>query len=258
MTYEPSSYWKELNNDCFNYLDKYGYENFKRTVGVVYNDFFVADNGSMVEDYGDRVKEIWDRMYEVYPEKILDLFEEPLLGNPNHIIYRGRPVTVDLALSMSEICLLIDKIDFRTINVINEIGGGYGRLAQVIMKLYPHITYKMYDIEPSLIIARMYLTTLFPNNKLEFHSPEKMIEPCDLLIACNCLHEMTKEQVDSYFSYANRLSHYFYYSCWKTTEIQKHGIKWRMEDYPVGKLWEPLFVGDHRTRKNYFEALYKI
>lgn len=254
-----SSYWKALSSRCDHLLTNFGRENFKRTVGLIYNDYyFNHDTKQLDVDYDEKVHAIWDRMYQVYPQRFLDQFREPELGNPLSIIYRNRPVSIDLAASIAEYSLLVSTLDFRDIHVIHEIGGGYGRLAHVILSAHPHITYRLYDIEPSLSLAKWYLETLLPNADLEFLKPEELTTPCDIVIAMDCLHEMTKEQVNNYFEYANEYARYFYYTCWKETEVVEHNLKWLQEDYPVKKKWKPLFLGQHRMRTQFFEALYKV
>lgn len=253
------TYWDVLGKRCQGYLDEYGYENFKRTVGVVYNDYYLNhDTYKLDDDYEEKVEAIWDSMYKLYSSSLLDLFSEPLVGNPLGIIYKGRVVSIDLSASISEMLLLMDKIDFSKVHDIHEIGGGYGRLAYVIGQMYPRIRYKMYDIQPSLGLAERYLTDVSPNGNFFFHEPSKLGTDCDILIAMDCLHEMNDKQVNDYFDYADKHARFFYYTCWKHTNVADHGIKWSQADYPVRKSWKPLFVGQHRMRSQFFEALYEI
>ena len=252
------TYWDMLGKRCQTYLDNYGYENFKRTVGVVYNDYYLNyETMKLDDDYNEKLFNIWERMYQVFPKDFLDQFQEPLSGNPLSIIYGGRPVSIDLAASISELCLLTTNIDFNTVKTIHEIGGGYGRLAYVIKQIFPHIKYRMFDIEPSLGLAKRYLNDVIVNCDVEFYPTEELTENCDILIAMDCLHEMNVEQVERYFKYAEEKAKFFYYTCWKETDVPEHGIKWLREDYPVRQSWEPISVGQHRMRTQFFEALYK-
>lgn len=259
MKYEPSSYWVELSNKCDEMLSYTGYKNFKRSVGIVYNDYFYDyEKGDLLPDYADRVKEIWDRMYQVYPHDFLDQFNEPTEGNPLAIEYKGRLVSIDLAASISEYALISKLIPCDDIKTIHEIGGGYGRLAYLIHQIHPDIKYRFYDIEPSLSLAKRYLNSVLSDNKIEFMKPDQMIDNCDLLLAMDCLHEMTKECVSNYFSYADTHARYFYYTCWKETVVKDHGIEWKQSDYPVRPSWQQLHLAQHRMRTQFFEAVYKI
>lgn len=260
MSYKPSNYWQRLSKTCDEFLNKYGYENFKRTIGILYNDYyFNYGNGTIDDDYEEKVKVIWRRMYELYPSAFLDRFSEPEEGNPFRVQYRGRLVSIDLAASISEYCLLRDKIDFsKSVSTIHEIGAGYGRLAHVITMCHPNLTYRIYDIEPSLSLSTHYLSYILPSIRFEFNTPDKLCKDCDILIAMDCLHEMTKEQVHKYFKYAHKHAKFFYYTCWKSTIVKDDNIKWDMTDYPVRRSWKELFLGQHRMRTQFFEALYKI
>jgi len=258
MSYEPSKFWTTLNKKSDEFLEEYGYENFKRTVGVIYNDYFYDhDKKKLPDDYEDQVRAIWDRMYEVYSNGVLGYFHEPDVGNPLGIIYRGRLVSIDLAASISELSLLSAYIDLSAVKVIHEIGGGYGRLAYVIGQIVPCV-YRLYDLDMSRNLAQRYLKDVLPNRPLEFYSPDKLEGKCDILIAMDCLHEMTVEQVHSYFDYAHENAKYFYYTCWKDTTIQEDQVRWTQDKYPVKESWQPIYVGQHRIRTQFFEALYKI
>lgn len=258
QTYQPSKLWKRLSKKSSRYIDEFGYENFKRTVGIVYNDyFFDYEKEKMADDYSDKLRETWDNLYKVYPNDYLDEFSEPNIGNPLAIEYRGRLVTFDLASSLIEIALIISNFKPKSIKSIKEIGGGYGRLASILYRFFSDAEYTLYDIEPSLSLAKRYLGDI-TKHPFKFESPDMLSGDCDLLIAMDCLHEMTRKQVFDYFSYANKHAKYFYYSCWNKTKIHEDGIEWNKEDYPVRESWEPLYLGPHRMRTNFFEAFYKI
>lgn len=259
MSYEPSDYWKHLNAESNRMLKDYGYENFKRSVGLVYNDFYYdCIKGVYHENYDKYVIDIWDALYATYPNDFLDQFYEPEEGNPKRIVYRDRLVSIDLASSLVEYILLASKIDLSEVKVIHEIGAGYGRLGYVIAQLIKDVKYKIFDLDMSLNLSERYLSTVLPKADFEFHSPEKLDGKCDILIAMNCLHEMTKEQVESHFDYADKNTSYFYYTCWEDSSVNKNNIRWRRQDYPVRDSWVPVHIGKHSSRVNFFEALYKI
>lgn len=259
MMYKPSSYWVDLSKKCSQMIETHGYENFKRSVGLVYNDYYYDyEKRDVDKDYGEKVRHLWDSMYKCYPEDFLDQFSEPIQGNPLAIEYRGRLVSIDLAASICEYGLIVKYIPRDEIKVIHEIGGGYGRLAHLFHIIHPEIKYRFYDIEPSLSLAKRYLNDVFPDNHIEFGLPEEMDGKCDLLIAMDCLHEMDKDCVENYFKYANENASYFYYTCWKETTVADHGIRWKKEDYPVYPSWKQLHNGQHRMRTQFFEAVYKI
>ena len=128
----------------------------------------------------------------------------------------------------------------------------------MIFKLNQDVVYRLYDIEPALGLAKRYLSDVLPNKKFEFYTPDKLSQKCDLFLALDCLHEMTKEQVENYFEYANWNASYFYYTCWKETFVPHDNITWGISDYPVRDTWKKLALRSHFTRDKFFEALYEI
>ena len=256
---KPSSYWDQLSKRCDGFLEQYGYENFKRSVGLVYNDFYLDyETGKMRPDYDKKLVELWDALYKNLPNDFLDMFSEPIVGSPFTVVYRGRPVSIDLASSCLETAMIFSHLGESKIGVIHEIGGGYGRLAYVLGQALPKSNYRLYDIEPSISLARRYLRDVLPGRYFECSTPENLNGDCDLLVAMDCLHEMNKEQVEEYFDYADKHASLFYFTCWKQTDVKEHGIKWSMDEYPVRSHWKPLYRGDHKMRAGFFEAMYKV
>ena len=246
-----TEYWKRLSTDSSNYLKEYGYGNFKRTVAKVYNDY-IDEN----EACGSTSR-LWKYLSGRIPKELLDSFSEPQIGNPIPIYCDGRPVSLDLGCSIREYHLLSQHVDFNSIKSIVEIGGGYGRTAYVIAKLHPGITYTMCDIQPALSLSKRYLKDVLPHGNFNFISPEELKGNNDLVIAIDCLHEMTREQVAEYFRYVDRSTKYFYYSCWHDTVMPHDNIRWKKRDYPVKRGWSNLLSQDH-IRMNHFEEIYKV
>lgn len=246
-----SKYWQELNKSHIGLMEEYGYENFKSTVGRIYNDDM--DYEKVLES----IRILWEMLYRDIPEELLKKFSEPMVGNPAVLMCEERPVSIDLGCAIREYYLLSKYIDFSKINSIVEIGSGYGRTAYVINKLHPKIQYTMCDIEPSLSLAKRYMLDVAPNGHFNFVLPEQLNQKCDLFLAINCLHEMVKEDVDKYFNYVGKNAEYFYYSCWDKTTIPFDGITWTQQDYPVRANWVEMLNQKH-IRNDFFEALYKI
>lgn len=246
-----TEYWKRLSADSSNYLKEYGYGNFKRTVAKIYNNYIDE------REVCDSTKRLWEYLYSHISKELLDSFSEPSIGNPIPIYCNDRPVSLDLGCSIREYHTMSQHIDFNSISSILEIGGGYGRTAYVISKLYPNITYTICDIQPALSLSMRYLRDVLPNHNFKFIQPDELGDKNDLVIAIDCLHEMTVEQVAEYFKYVDENSEYFYYSCWKDTIIPHDNIRWKKRDYPVKKSWKRLMSQDH-VRIRHFEELYKI
>jgi hypothetical protein len=245
-----SKYWERLNTASNDLIDEFGIDCFKESVARIYND----DMGHEV--LMASIRELWDYLYEKLPHELLDQFSEPLIGSPRYLLCDDRPVTADLGLSLWDYNTLSKYIDFNEIDKITEIGGGYGRLAYVILKLHPHIQYTMCDVEPALGIAKWYLPQVLYKPNIRYIHPEDLHSNTDLAIACNCLHEMTPEQVHYYFKFFDNNARYVYYTCWKDTTMPIDGTRWEQHDYPIRDTWTKLIEQDY-IKDGYFEVMYK-
>ena len=246
-----SKYWEHLNSACNDFLDGYGYEHFKESVARIYNDDMGHD--ALMES----IKDLWDILYTIIPADVLCRYSEPMVGTPRYLECDGRPVTIDLGLSMYDVWSITRHINLKDIESIIEIGGGYGRIPYIIKQDNKYVKYTMCDVEPALSVAKWYLPQVLDNCDIQFVHPEELSGKADLIIACNCLHEMTPEQVHYYFNYFNDNAKYVYYTCWKDTTMPIDGHRWTQGDYPVRDTWTKIFELDY-IKQDYFQALYKI
>ena len=92
--------------------------------------------------------------------------DEPSLGAPFPIRWRGRLITQDLANTALEVASVRELLAGRSPRHVIEIGAGYGRTAHAILSIYPEASYTVVDIEPALQISRWYLTSLFPGREI--------------------------------------------------------------------------------------------
>ena len=192
--YRPSNIWRELVEEHTAALRTHGIERFKQLVNSHYAEVPVGKTGSMQfvalakavggdrplfpfavpmhaafknEEaalvYGAYACMLWDyaerRLGGAAPETI----EEPALGHPNHVDYKGRIISQDLGRSLAEYATLKEnfgEILARDGAVVAEIGPGYGRLAHVACRLAP-CRYVFIDIPPTLYVAQWYIGKLF-------------------------------------------------------------------------------------------------
>jgi hypothetical protein len=234
--YIPSLYWISLSAGHYKKLRESGYDNFKRTVALQYHTDF--RDGDDINKYKNTIKSMWDIAYEELPAEFLDKLHEPVIGNPIHIEYRGRVVT----------------LDFAGVKKVSEIGAGYGRTAWVFLLLHD-LKYTIFDIKPAIEISERYLRAVLPERNITFKDPCELGGKCDLMIAIDCLHEMTRKQVEDYFEYIDKNARYFYFSCFKQAFVPFDGINWGIDDYPCRKNWKIIFTKQHSMRPDYFEVL---
>jgi putative sugar O-methyltransferase len=190
--------------------------------------------------------------------------EEPLLGDPPPVRHRGRVLSQDLSNSVLEVNAMARAFGERAPKTILEIGAGYGRVAYVLLSLFPDATYTIVDIEPAQTIQRWYLTQLFDPERLRFLSPDEtdQIEPgsIDLGVAISSLHEMTKEQVATYLDLFDRAAAggFVYLKQFENWQNPVDGIVQRFDDYPVPARWQRSFRDVAPVQTTFIEAAWKV
>jgi hypothetical protein len=179
---------------------------------------------------------------------ILDL-EEPKLGRPFPVRWRGRLISQDLANSGLEASAMLRALDGREPDHVLEVGAGYGRDAYVLLNVFPRCSYTIVDLEPALGIARAYLTELFPNRRLKFLSPDQLdaIPPRSVALAfsISSLQEMTPDQIRGYLSFLDTVvvpSGIVYLKQWREWLNPLDGVKTTFSAYPLPPRWATLFV----------------
>ncbi|MCA3420056.1 MAG: putative sugar O-methyltransferase [Roseomonas sp.] len=168
---------------------------------------------------------IWQSMTRHATDGLHTWIEEPALGAPIALRYQGRPISQDLANSLLEyyrIKELVRQIEMPKRITYLELGAGYGRLAYVFLNAQP-CRYIIVDIAPAILVAKWYLTTLFPDRAvfgyrafrdfaevrdevaaadIVFLSPNQLaLLPdnfFDVAISVSTLHEMTLAQIERY------------------------------------------------------------
>ncbi|MEW6325091.1 MAG: putative sugar O-methyltransferase, partial [Nitrospirota bacterium] len=125
-------------------------------------------------------------------------------------------------------------VDPSNIRSVAEIGAGYGRLAHMAVSRFPHWRYCIFDIPPAVVISQHYLAALLgepavrpvpageeagadgddaPRVRVFLpHQLEQFPDGYfDLVINISSFDEMSREQVENYFSLIDRkCSGWFY------------------------------------------------
>ncbi len=324
--YSPSPFWRELNATHIKQLEQWGISQFKRTVNTKYfnwtflgilahqfipvamywlrhPDFSIfrasfpgydqpsgkgitAFNPFMAFFYKVYVGMLanWTRNHD--KEGFLQTIEEPLVGNPWRIQYKGNWISQDLCNSIFE---LYSALNFQmpkqsSLNIA-ELGAGYGRLAYVFLKTVPQASYTIIDIPPALFVSQEYLSAIFPEEKIfkyrqfssydevkaEFESSRirflmahqiELLPPkqFDLFINISSLHEMTQEQITTFLHQIDRTTKGdFYTKQWRQSRAgQANNFVLREGEYPIPKTWQEIWHRHHPIQRMFFDALYKV
>lgn len=196
----PSKFWLAHNKIFCDQLEKHGYENFKRTLGLyiginLFGSFkheqtkFLMKNLPFSTVIACAIKSLcvgrhdffetkpyfhfnfltyllWEYMLRNDKERISDNLREPEEGNPARVFRNGRIISQEIASSVLEFKTIMDSgIGKESIKSIMELGAGYGRNAFVFLNLLPTAKYLIVDIPPALYIAQTYLCSQFPKKK---------------------------------------------------------------------------------------------
>lgn len=323
--YRPSPFWEALASQGISQLRDGGFENFKRTVNMKYFNWNILGivrhqlipvfrywltnrdwsvfsakfpksqdlqykniksfNPLSALIYRVYVAMLWHFVSTQDSLHLLTAIDEPLIGNPFHILYKGRQTSQDVCNSIHEFYRAgsAAAADGRTWNVV-ELGAGYGRLGYVFLKALPASTYCVIDIPPALNLAQEYLSAIFPEEKIfrfrrfdrfedvreEFEAsrirflaahqiellPAKEI---DLVLNISSLHEMTFEQIENYLRQIDRICRgKFYSKQWQVSRAKINGFVIRESEYPIPSSWKCLYHKQHAIQRMFFEALYEV
>ena len=323
--YLPSPFWESLAATNIAQLRDGGFGNFKRTVNMKYFNWnilgIVRHQLLPVFRYWLKVQD-WSVfsagfpkpydpihkgiksfnplsafIYRVYVAMLwhyvsgedsmglLKKLEEPAIGNPFGIDYKGIRTSQDVCNSIHEFYMADGHAaaDGRPWNVA-ELGAGYGRVGYVFLKALPACTYTIIDIPPALNLAQEYLSAVFPQEKVfkfrRFRNFEEVREEFeasrirfiaahqiellpakqfDRILNISSLHEMTMEQITNYLQQIDRICRgKFYTKQWKVSRAKTNGFVIMENEYPIPVSWRCLYHRQHPIQRMFFEALYSI
>ncbi len=83
-------------------------------------------------------------------------------GNPEGIETDGRFSSFASLYYFNFACFAARFEDMAAIDVVVEIGSGYGGQAEVLKRLFPNLTIVLMDLAPQLYVAERYLTAALP------------------------------------------------------------------------------------------------
>jgi putative sugar O-methyltransferase len=227
---------------------------------------------------------LWEYVRRRDARGILTCLEEPELGDPVVVRYRGRRISQDLCNSVHELYSATAALpDGRPCpGGVLELGGGYGRVAWVFLETFPQARYILCDIPPALAIAQQYITTLFPDRgtfrfrhfdscdevadelaaaQIAFLTPNQLelLAPLgvSLFVNISSLHEMRPDQIAHYLGQVDRHTDGFFYTKqWERWHNTEDDIVIGRADYPIPASWRTLYEHRHPIQRAFFHGLY--
>lgn len=143
------------------------------------------------------------------------------LGNPVSLrTSSGLEINLDHFFSVEEFTFLNENMPLDGVDHILEIGAGFGRLAQALIKLVKGIRkYTIIDLPQILLLSALYLEKVLSKaefqkinfvNALLFYESPNDFGPLDLVINIDSFQEMPGETVKFYFDRVIDSSRFFY------------------------------------------------
>ncbi|MDQ4026152.1 MAG: putative sugar O-methyltransferase [Actinomycetota bacterium] len=209
------------------------------------------------------VRLLWEYARRNDPLGVTDL-EEPSLGDPLPVIWRGRLISQDLANGALEAAAISRALAGAEPSSILEIGAGYGRLGHVLLSVYGRSSYTVVDIEPALTLSRWYLSRLHPSRCLHFLAPEEtagiLDESASLALSVSSLQEMTPTQVKEYLCMLDRVAAggTVYIKQWASWRNPADGFTMRFDHYPIPSRWIPLFNESAPVQTSFRQAAWDV
>jgi putative sugar O-methyltransferase len=234
--------------------------------------------------YRTYVAMLYENVAERDHLRLLSRIDEPELGNPFLISYRGCRTSQDLCNSVHEFYSM-GGAEFHSDCRVNvaELGAGYGRLAYVWLKALPFAQYCLIDIAPALNIAQEYLGRLFPSEKIFYFRPFSRYEDIrdefesarirflsanqiellppdefDVFANISSLHEMGYEQITNYLRQIDRVCRgRFYSKQWLRSQASINGFTINASEYPIPDRWKAIYHSRHPIQGMFFHAFYE-
>jgi putative sugar O-methyltransferase len=232
---------------------------------VGYNGFAPFRNPDYLRFYAFYTGLIWHLMARHASDDLYRHLEEPALGAPILLRHEGRAISQDLAHSLMEyyrVKELVRQVCMPVQPTYLELGAGYGRLAYVFLSAQ-YCRYVIVDIPPTILVARWYLTQLFPGRRVfgyrgfrDFAEIRKEMEAADIVflspnqlallpdgyfdvaMSISSLHEMNLEQIHRYKALiAAKTARAVYFKQWTRWQNPEDGLDLKTADYAMPRPW---------------------
>jgi putative sugar O-methyltransferase len=208
---------------------------------------------------------VWQLMAQHASDDLHTRIEEPTLGGPIVLRRQGQAISQDLAQSLLEyyrVKELVRQIEIPARPTYLELGAGYGRLAYVFLMAGP-CRYVIVDIPPTILVAKRYLSAVFPERRVfgyrgfqDFEEVREEIEAAeivflspnqlaalpdgffDVAMSISSLHEMNLEQIARYkVLIAAKTARAVYLKQWTRWKNPEDGIEVTASLYSLAAPW---------------------
>lgn len=218
------------------------------------------DNANVPEEAVERAHTKWRDIYRRLSNEIPDAYrpylEEIGVGHPRSVVVDGIPVTQ----SSLEYAYMLSHLDpyLSDVDVVVDIGGGYGGLSRVLKRAFPEMRIVLLDLPEVNTIQTYFLRTCFDSAKflylrdvyrqdridlapLEFDFmllPGQLIEKLargsfGLVINTRSMMEMDLPTISFYLNHIqDKLGAGGLFYC-----VNRYSKKTRLKDYPFDDKW---------------------
>jgi len=102
-------------------------------------------------------------------------FSASLVGNPENVFYvDDRPYTLSILHCYCQYAYCCNFMKFDSVKSLTEIGGGFGKQIELFKKLFPNMTFYLFDIVPTLYVCEQYLKSVFPDSIVSYRETREM------------------------------------------------------------------------------------
>ncbi|MBA1338798.1 MAG: hypothetical protein FD550_000482 [Pelagibacterales bacterium] len=224
------------------------------------------------------------KIFKYYNDIKLDIYIDynPCLNIDNKILTQQMLISL---LEYEKIFSLIDESN--TEPKILELGGGYGRTANMILSLKPKAKYVIADLAPTIYFSKKLLSNSFKDRKIKsgfkIDSSKEMMKAFnendilfifphqlnlfdkktfDISLSIGNLCEMEKKQIKHYMKIYEEISHSLYFKVWEISGLpysfnQYYSVH-NSKDYKIKDNWKEHFKDRCFMPSNQFELGYKF
>jgi putative sugar O-methyltransferase len=157
-------------------LETFGFENF-RCKGSAMPIWVDVRNEELAQEHYD----IFISLDNDTKEPHLQEFSESDIGKPLAAFqFNGRNYTSTSLSYLRGLVFLKKVVDASQIHRVMEIGGGYGALGEILLKVKPDYFYINVDLPPLAAVSTYYLQTLFGKEAILDYSQSAKMKSIDI------------------------------------------------------------------------------